>query len=187
MAFLLSACKELALPGHQHGQHTQLGTHNFGTCLHCAIRHSNDKENIKCLSMKHSKWNCGSSKLACLGTAGGPTMAAPSLARRAAEHWGAARCAPQPCAQEKLNPPLPLPRWVHAELLPSREMSMESRHPQSRDADDLTWELTWELIWEPAAPSATGSSAPSQSSGMDLSQRSPWGGHPSWAVYQWVH
>lgn len=59
--------------------------------------------------MKGSKWTCNSSKLASPGTAGGPTVAAPTQARRAAERQGAAWAASQPCAHGKLNPPLPFP------------------------------------------------------------------------------
>ena len=136
------------------------------------------RKNIKCPSAKHSKWTCGSSKLASSGAAGGPTTSASTQARRAAEHWGAAWGAPQPCAHGKLNPPLPLPGRAPAELPPSREMSMESGHRQHRDADEYALRLLSQT-WEPAAPAWAGSSAPSQSSAMDLSQRSPWGGQPS--------
>lgn len=139
------------------------------------------REHIKCPSTNHSKRTRGSSKLAGLGTAGGPTTAVPTQARRAAECWGAAWGASCPCAHRKLHRlshfPLPAP----AELPPCRERSTESRHPQDRDMGECALRLKSQT-WEPAPPAAAGSSAPSQRAGMDLSQRSPWGGEPNGAL-----
>lgn len=165
-----------------------VSTHSWGhltLALICIARSGTltTRKNIKCPSTKHSKWTCGSSKLASLGTSGGPTTAAPTQTRRAAEHWGAAWGAPQPCAHGKLNPPLPLPGQAPAELPPSREMSTESRHPQESNLKAYS-SASLSQTWGPAAPAAAGSSTPSQSSGMNLSQRSPRGGQPSWALYQ---
>lgn len=89
--------KSTALPGRsRHSPGTSMvSTPSWGhltVALVCIAQSGTltTREHIKCPSTNHSKRTCGSSKLAGLGTAGGPTTAVPTQARRAAECWGAA-------------------------------------------------------------------------------------------------